>query len=307
MLANIKNEALQSSLIIANPNYDKHHTTYQNIDKMMLVGGDNFRECLDKLDLPADYNQALCVCGSGDQVLELAYRQFSKITAFDINKISRHILNLKLAAIRNFTYPEYLNFLQNPFTPEQITKLANSIQPETFAYFNYLLKMNKASAIYNSFCTHKYLTNPLAKSFLNRNFSFYQEPEYYTLKQNLPNSSITFQEMNIFEPQTLSQSYHLIYFSNILLFQTDFPNFKTEILPNYLNHLAPGGILVLDYLHHYAGKTIMLDWISQEYDLLYQKIETYFRDVVNRNFSVKSSGFGHGIKSDDLVLAIKKN
>lgn len=193
MLANIKNEALQSSLIIANPNYDKHHTTYQNIDKMMIVGGDNFRECLDKLNLPEDYNQALCVCGSGDQVLELAYRQFSKITAFDINKISHHILNLKLAAIRNFTYPKYLNFLQNSFTPDQITKLANSIQPETFAYFNYLLKMNKASDIYNLFCTHKYVDNLLVKSFLSRNFSFYQEPEYYTLKQNLLNSSIAFQ------------------------------------------------------------------------------------------------------------------
>lgn len=112
--------------------------------------------------------------------------------------------------------------------------------------------------------------------------------------------------MNIFEPQALSQNYHLIYFSNILLFQNALQNFKTEILSNYLNHLAPGGILVLDYLHHYAGKTIMHDWLSQEYDFLYQTIEAYFSDVVNLQFPVKSSGFGHGIKSDDLVLAIKK-
>ena len=58
-------------------------SVYQNFDKMMYLGGDNFRELFSNLEVLT--SNALVVSSSGDFGLEMAYQGFSNITCFFIN------------------------------------------------------------------------------------------------------------------------------------------------------------------------------------------------------------------------------
>jgi S-adenosylmethionine:diacylglycerol 3-amino-3-carboxypropyl transferase len=52
----------------------------------------------------------LTISGSGDQVLNLFLYKPSKVTAFDVNKWSYHMVSLKIAALKILSYKDFLIF-----------------------------------------------------------------------------------------------------------------------------------------------------------------------------------------------------
>lgn len=301
---NIKKE-INESIILMNQPCD--NSCYHAIDCMQAFGGDNFKSICEQLEVNG--GKAYTVCGSGDHPLELAFQNFSYIEAFDINALSRHILNLKVAAIVLFTYEEFMLFSKCLFLEEKLFSRVLEIVPlETKEYFEGLFKQTKSrNYIYNYLFTHKYTTHSDIMDACKRNFSFYNEKEFYLLKEKLLKTEIVFRQRNLFEKQELSEQFNFMYFSNILFFNTiPIQEFKEQLLPNYIEHLAPNGIMVFHYLHHFVGNPR----IAYERDKLAQKtneeIVSVLKEFIHEEIILPPSGFGRGMGEYDMALVFKK-
>ena len=304
----LKKDLNYSSLIINNRTIGQD--VYQEYDKIMVFGGDNLRELLQMVELQKE--KALVVSGSFDQSLECLVQGFKIIDAFDINKLSKHIMNLKIAAIRCLTYEEFVRFMLNFLDLELYKKLIPFLDAYSNAYFDNLLKTYSRNQLINLF-SHFYAKNTLCFwDKCKQNFSFYNEKEFYELKERLNKVQYRFIPLDIFNEidlqSKLKTKYDFIYLSNILFFASmPIEKFVVSLLPYFLNHLEDGGLFVLNYFHSFASieneKSSSKNRLYQlKNKLLYQKL----KNVSNEEFVILSSGFGHGVGSKDLVLAIKK-
>lgn len=63
----------------------------------------------------------LAITGSGARPLDLLICQPEKVISIDMNPLQNHLLELKIAAIKNLAYDEYLEFLGVRESPERIS------------------------------------------------------------------------------------------------------------------------------------------------------------------------------------------
>ena len=283
-------------------------SVYQNFDKMMYLGGDNFKGLFSKIEVLK--NKALVVSSSGDFGLETAYQGFSDVTCFDINFLSQHMLYVKIAAVQALNYHEFCQLFQTALTKEWLHKIIPYLPHSTFLFFDKLFQLS-SSKITNLF-THNYSKH--AEYFFQKcqqNFSAYNEHEFYQLKSCLQTKKFQFLPLDIFQKEKVSVclgKYDFIYFSNILFFASiPIADFMKNIFPIFYQSLRDGGVLVLNYFHSYVDevkeKRTYKNRLYQEKNLLlYEQIKRY----CNQEIVLSGSGFGHGTGSKDLVLAVKK-
>ena len=281
---------------------------YQNFDKMMYLGGDNFRGLFSKIEVLK--NKTLIVSSSGDFGLETAYQGFSDVTCFDINFLSRHMLYVKIAAVQALNYQEFCQLFQTALTKEWLLKISPYLPHSTFLFFDKLFQLS-SSKVTNLF-THNYSKH--AEYFFQKcqqNFSVYNEQEFYQLKSCLQTRNFQFLPLDIFQKEKVSlclEEYDFIYLSNILFFASiPIADFLRDIFPLFYQSLREGGVLVLNYFHSYVDevkeKRTYKNRLYQEKNLLlYEQIKRY----CNQEIVLPGSGFGHGTGSKDLVLAVKK-
>lgn len=308
MIGSTKKEVNESILLMNDSKYMYNHSVYRNIDKMMAFGGDNFKGLCDELDVSGE--KAYTVCGSGDQSLELVGRGFTLVDAFDINLLARHMLNLKIAAIKALEYDEFMIFSRKMFRDLLLfEKISAFLNPETKKYFEYLFTLKDQDSVYKNLMTHCYTGyNAIIKA-CQTNFSFYMPKGFYIVKDKLLNSQINFKERNLFELQNLKDNYDFIYFSNILIFNSmNILDFKKELLPNYIEHLNSNGILALHYMHYFVGCRELSANSSKDRSIqkLNEKILKELSDIANIKVVLEPSHFGRGIGEKDMVLALKK-
>lgn len=284
-------------------------SVYQNFDKMMYLGGDNFKGLFSKIETLK--KNALVVSSSGDFGLETAYQGFSNVTCFDINLLSRHMLYVKIAAVKALNYQEFCQLFQTALTKEWLCKISPYLPDSTFLFFNKLFQLNSSSTLPNLF-THNYSKH--AEYFFQKcqqNFSAYNEHEFYQLKSCLQTKKFQFLPLDIFQKEKVSVclgKYDFIYFSNILFFASiPIADFMKNIFPIFYHSLRDGGVLLLNYFHSYVDevkeKRTYKNRLYQEKNLLlYEQIKRY----CNQEIVLSGSGFGHGTGSKDLVLAVKK-
>lgn len=308
----IKKEVNESVFLMNDFNYAKNHNIYKNVDKMMAFGGDNFKGLCEELDLHG--KKAFTVCGSGDQPLELVKRGFTHIDVFDINLIARHMLNLKIAAVMALEFDEFIVFSKRLFKDENIfKKIIPFLNAETKEYFDLLFKFKNGDYVYRNLLTHKYVGDNAIMESCKTNFSIYNAKGFYQIKKRLLQAEIKFKQRNLFEAQELNDNYDFMYFSNILLFSPmSIKCFKEELLPNYIEHLTPNGILVFYYMHYYAH----LDNCSGlKKNVVYQEIKTQnyndkvmeeLEDITNVQVILEPSCFGWGTGEKDMALVLKK-
>jgi S-adenosylmethionine-diacylglycerol 3-amino-3-carboxypropyl transferase len=65
---------------------------------------------LKALDIQKN-DHVVCITASGDRPLNLMSQDLEKIYAVDLNPIQNHLLRLKITALEQLDYPDYLNFL----------------------------------------------------------------------------------------------------------------------------------------------------------------------------------------------------
>ena len=303
-----KKDATQAMLIMNDKNYTGHVARYDDVSRIMLIGGENFKGYCESAEISG--KKAFIPCGSGDQSLELIQRGFEDVTAFDINKLSKYILKTKIAAVLSLTYEEYMRFITSLFKENDIkSKIYSLLDEETKDFFDYLLSNNSSYTLRSSLFSHTYISTELLKRFKN-NFSVYDERGFYELKKKLLNSKITFKQMDLYNP-SISDEYDFIYFSNILLFADDLKidDFANTNIKEYLSALSPSGIIGLHYAHLYKNEP-EVNYKYPKEDILAQlkndEIFKHLEKYSNIETILSPSGFGRGLKKDDMVLSFRK-
>jgi hypothetical protein len=95
-----------------------------------------------RLQLPD--KRVLTVAGSGDQVINAIFYGARQVVGFDINRNALFITELKLAAIRLLSYPEFLRFFsqrKNGFNYSLYRTLRPSLSKACRRYFDHLYKV----------------------------------------------------------------------------------------------------------------------------------------------------------------------
>ena len=87
----------------------------------------------------------LTINGSGDQVLNAYYFGAKKVVGFDIVKNTKYMLDLKMAAIKNLSYNEFLDFFGNKkeigdFDYETYSSLEKYLYEDTNEFFDKLFE-----------------------------------------------------------------------------------------------------------------------------------------------------------------------
>ena len=102
--------------------------------------------------LQADTNDhILCVCGSGDRALHLLLDNPKKITAIDLNPFQTNLLRLKMNAMENMPFDDYVSFLglhPSDDRTDQLKQLANKIEPELSDFWAQQQDMIEAGILY---------------------------------------------------------------------------------------------------------------------------------------------------------------
>lgn len=81
----------------------------------------------------------LAVTGSGARCLDLLVARPKKIISIDMNPLQNHLLELKMAAIGNLSYDEYLGFLgvrKNPHRISLYWRIRRDLSSESMAYWD---------------------------------------------------------------------------------------------------------------------------------------------------------------------------
>ncbi len=198
--------------------------TFEKYSSSFLFGTENQEGINDIIDYEG--KDVLTTTSSGDQYVGAVYYDATKIDTFDINRITYYITCLKIAAIRELDYKEFIDFftpldkdgnLKRSFWNLRTLKRLLKVLPFNIAYFwdkiMYEAKKNG----------YKYLTVPehCSNELLNikSGMPFYaSEEEYYKLQAKLRKREYpTFIESDVMElKEKLKSSYDIIYLSNIV-------------------------------------------------------------------------------------------
>ena len=171
-------------------------------------------------------DKILSVIGSGDQVLNSILLDSKNIDAFDISIFTKYYLMLKIAAINNLEYFDYLEFFfgEQPFDSKRFDKVVNNMDYDGKTFWKEITKDKTPSEVYDS----KIFTmwSPSIKSANFRNPYLDNMFRYYELRDKLDNSNINYIDGDIYEiSKKLNKEYDLINLSNIGMYAISNPDF----------------------------------------------------------------------------------
>lgn len=221
-------------------------------------------------------NSFLTIGSSGDQVINAINSGAKNIDVFDCNRLCRHAMYLKLAAIQGLSYEEFTEYYTT-FSPFLFIKLIEFLPEEELMYWGTLYSMfglsNIKSGEYlrNLLFTYKRLNNDLIKE-----INPYLVPENYNkLKKSINEVSINYIDSDLYNlpSHITNKKYDAINLSNIYEYlnygnTTTFQNaqyYHDFIINNLLPHLNYNGSIMVSYLYAWSDKA------HQEFKKLYQK------------------------------------
>lgn len=83
-------------------------------------------------------DRVLCITASGDRPLHLLLDDCMEVVSLDANPIQNHLLNLKMTAMQELDFPQYLSFLgilPDKHRSRSFKKLMSSLQPAAGQYW----------------------------------------------------------------------------------------------------------------------------------------------------------------------------
>lgn len=194
---------------------------------------------------------ALSVIGSGDQIFNLAYKGFTRIDGFDINKLTYYNFYLKRAMILGLSFDEFMSFNNERwylFRPQEflaiLEKIKEFMPPDVYHYYKEILV----------FATNKFTFG----SFLNGTCAIYDcgSNLYANSLENYSKTQIGLDNMNVNFyfgdardiPNKVPGGYDFITLSNISDYLGN-PNWLSlldfrQYIKSYYDLLNPGGSLV---------------------------------------------------------------
>ena len=166
-------------------------------------------------ELDLSNKSVITVTGSSDHIINAILKGCTDITTFDINPLSKYYMDLKISAIKELSYDEFLDFLlydtNKSFSYDIINKLDMNNDSKTF-WLNELSKNDnnglkmKESGLFNL----KYFD---IENIINSNLYINKE-NYDIIKDRLKYVKIKFLESNL-KDLKINKNYDYMFLSNI--------------------------------------------------------------------------------------------
>lgn len=215
---------------------------------------------LEKINLEG--KDVLTVTGSFDQTLNLVFEGAKKICNFDTNVNTVFFGYLKMAAIKAFSYQEYLNFFfgENKMSYEMYQRLSIFLPDTIKEYWNFMYEyfLNDGNTLMNS----RMLEKPSdIKNTILGNPYLYSEENYERTRSRINEVEISFTEKNVLEIGEDNELYDAMFFSNIesYLVSDCFSEMSEQEYINFVEkkaskQLKEGGIIQVAYQYGYKTR-----------------------------------------------------
>lgn len=202
----------------------------------------------------------LTIGASGDQVINAINSGAKTIDVFDSNRLCRHAMYLKLAAIQGLSYEEFTEYYET-FSPFLFIKITDYLPKEELMYWGTLYSMFGLSGdkyLRNLLFTYKRLDKDLIKS-----INPYLIPENYEkLKKAINEVSINYIDSDFYNlaSHLTNKTYDVINLSNIYEYLNYGNNTNYQEAERYhdfiTKHLLPrlnkNGSIMISYLYAWS-------------------------------------------------------
>ena len=186
----------------------------------------------------SEYENALCITGSGDHALYATNSGIKKIDCVDINPLFKYYLELKKSLILAYDEDDFFNHFCK-IGKILTTKISlNDIKP----YMN-----ENAFVFWNEIINSK-IFKKNKRLFREDGFPIKFNMNYENLKRNLVNTQITYHDSDIKDYLlNTSEKYDVIFLSNVIEWQR---NYKDFILSQSLEKLSDNGLIYEAYFKY---------------------------------------------------------
>ncbi len=159
--------------------------------------------------------KVLTVTGSTDHILNAVLQGVTDITSFDINPLTKPYMDLKISAVKNLSYEEFIQFLlfeskmnldYNLISSLDMFNESKNFWLEQLSKFN-----NNGNELRNSPLFNTKYFNPYSKLWQNL---YLEKSKYNLLKQQLKNVDITFINASL-KDLRIEDNFDYMFLSNI--------------------------------------------------------------------------------------------
>ena len=159
--------------------------------------------------------KVLTVTGSTDHILNAVLQGATDITSFDINPLTKPYMDLKISAVKNLSYEEFIQFLlfeskmnldYNLISSLDMFNESKNFWLEQLSKFN-----NNGNELRNSTLFNTKYFNPYSKLWQNL---YLEKSKYNLLKQQLKNVDITFINASL-KDLRIEDNFDYMFLSNI--------------------------------------------------------------------------------------------
>ena len=264
----------------------------ERFNSIYLFTTENIAGYMNDLDLTG--KRVITVTGSSDHIINSILKGCLNITTFDINPLAKYYMDLKLAAIKELSFDEFLKFLLNDtnetFSLNIIKKLDMNEESKTFWLKELEKYNNDGSKLRNSNLFNlKYFD---AQNKIDCNL-YLNKKNYDIIKNKLNSVKIEFVEFNL-KDLKINGQYDYMFLSNISDYIEDF--YDSDYLNNYKNliysFLDNVRSIYFAYIYDFknTNKRCVIDDIEKVKDIFGNiKIKTFKSALINKDNNIQDA------------------
>ena len=157
----------------------------------------------------------ITVTGSADHILNAILQGSTDVTTFDVNPLTKMYMDLKISAIKNLSYDDFINLLLFESDTNLDYNIISSLDMSKESKMFWLEKLSKCNnngnKLRNSSLFYTKYFNPDSKLWQNL---YLEKSKYLSLKQKLNNSKIAFINTSLSDLK-IDKDYDYMFLSNI--------------------------------------------------------------------------------------------
>lgn len=235
-------------------------------------------------------NSSLVPTSSGDQLVEAIICDYDDITCFDINRLAKYFVKLKIAAISNFSKSEYIKFMYDDmFNEEMYNYLKYYLDNDTRLFWDTLIKMFGRNRIKYLLFRRLAATN---NSHIGTDFyrycaynytSLFDDNNYRKVQNRIDNVNIDYVDSDIVDlPDKLGFKYDFINLTNIYQYYNQdifsgndkvYCDAVNQLIKNNLNR---NGKMLVSYLYSCCLKDL---YKYSDKPLIYARIVNFIKNT----------------------------
>lgn len=258
-------------------------TDFGEYSRLYLFTTENIKGYLKYFDLNG--KNVLAPTSSGDHAFESILKGVRSVDMFDINKYSKYMVKLKIAAIKALERGEFLEYFlvkynnhnnDYVFNKKTYKKIRKYLDNETKNFFDEAYEITKTGVnLRNSSLFYNNRNDEYRQS----KICLYLQPENYNyLKKNIYKlDKSKYYECNLFNlPSKLNKYYDLMMLSNISNYFNDIDEFRKFTDLRLMQNLSKNGVLIREY--YYSNTEGCKNYYGTKYE--FDAFSDYGKDYV---------------------------